>query len=449
VINAPESCSIPTWGGRCSPRRRSRRSWRPRGRYTNLELRPHARRTRLADGARGADPDRAPGYRGGPGGEQQRGRDAPGAEYVPRSARRRSSSRGQLVEIGGSFRSPRFWSGRARFCARWGPRTRPASKTTSTRSGPDRASPARPSQQFRDGGLHGGGDPRSAGGARPQAKAQLSRTLGAAPDRYFSRWGCRPSPRRGTRSGRAFRSCAQRRQAPRRTAGGILAGSGASSRRSGRIPWRAALRADKLTLAALVATLRLYPRSQEAGAAIPTLRIAERARVGGAGAREPPSPRHSGRSRFSEPSGVVACTTEVGGGAMPLPCSLVCPGVTSRSGPNSKTRSLARTGPDPVIGRIESGRVLLDLRTVEHDELPKLAQAVVRALERNPDGRQAIWKIEPVLGSSELCAGVNLPLVRCRQRHAGSRRRPSRRSLARQSRRDEAVTTSHADPQVR
>jgi len=46
-------------------------------------------------------------------------------------------------------------------------------------------------------------------------------------------------------------------------------------------------------------------------------------------------------------------------------------------------RSL-RTGPDPVIGRIESGRLLLDLRTVDRDELEKLARAIVRALEEEP-----------------------------------------------------------------
>jgi hypothetical protein len=34
-----------------------------------------------------------------------------------------------------------------------------------------------------------------------------------------------------------------------------------------------------------------------------------------------------------------------------------------------------------VIGRIESGRLLLDLRTVGRDELPKLAASIARALE--------------------------------------------------------------------
>ena len=46
-------------------------------------------------------------------------------------------------------------------------------------------------------------------------------------------------------------------------------------------------------------------------------------------------------------------------------------------------RSL-RTGPDPVIGRIESGRLLLDLRTVQRNEHERLVASVVRAIEEEP-----------------------------------------------------------------
>ena len=45
-------------------------------------------------------------------------------------------------------------------------------------------------------------------------------------------------------------------------------------------------------------------------------------------------------------------------------------------------RSL-RAGSDPVIGRIESNRLLLDLRTVHRDELTRLAASIVRALEED------------------------------------------------------------------
>ena len=82
---------------------------------------------------------------------------------------------------------------------------------------------------------------------------------------------------------------------------------------------------------------------------------------------------------------VVACTTEVGGGAMPL--ARVPSYALALRPARGKLEDLARslrTGPDPVIGRIESGRLLLDLRTVDRDELEKLARAIVRALEEEP-----------------------------------------------------------------
>lgn len=54
--------------------------------------------------------------------------------------------------------------------------------------------------------------------------------------------------------------------------------------------------------------------------------------------------------------------------------------VPARKRVEDLARSL-RTGPDPVIGRIDAGRLLLDLRTVHRDELTRLAASVVRALE--------------------------------------------------------------------
>src|SRR6185503_1003510 len=79
---------------------------------------------------------------------------------------------------------------------------------------------------------------------------------------------------------------------------------------------------------------------------------------------------------------VVACTTEVGGGAMPL--ARVPSYALALRPARGRVEDLARilrNGPDPVIGRIESGRLLLDLRTVGPDELSRLAAAIVRALE--------------------------------------------------------------------
>jgi L-seryl-tRNA(Ser) seleniumtransferase len=150
-------------------------------------------------------------------------------------------------------------------------------------------------------------------------------------------------------------------------------------------PMARALRVDKLTLAALVATLRLYRDPEKLTDAIPTLRMlaepAERVRE-----RADRILREILVDRASQRGAeVVACTTEVGGGAMPL--ARVPSYALALRPARGKVEDLARslrTGSDPVIGRIESGRLLLDLRTVSRDELPKLAAAIVRALEEEP-----------------------------------------------------------------
>ena len=79
---------------------------------------------------------------------------------------------------------------------------------------------------------------------------------------------------------------------------------------------------------------------------------------------------------------VVACTAEVGGGAMPL--ARVPSYALALRPSRGKVEELARAlrmGPDPVLGRIESGRLLLDLRTVNPGEIPRLVASIVRALE--------------------------------------------------------------------
>jgi L-seryl-tRNA(Ser) seleniumtransferase len=163
---------------------------------------------------------------------------------------------------------------------------------------------------------------------------------------------------------------------------GILAGKRKLIEELRSNPMARALRVDKLTLAALVATLRLYRDPEKLAAAIPTLRmLGEPATAVRARAEEVFRAAFSDRTsqRGAE---VVACTTEVGGGAMPLARvpSYALALRPARGRVEDLARSL-RTGPDPVIGRIEAGRLLLDLRTVSREEQPLLAAAIMRALE--------------------------------------------------------------------
>jgi len=142
-------------------------------------------------------------------------------------------------------------------------------------------------------------------------------------------------------------------------------------------PLLRALRVDKLTIAALDGTLRLYRDERQALTEIPTLRMLtlSAAELTVRGKRL--------LRRFSRalPAAVslslVSGTSQVGGGALPLaelPTALIAVEAEGLS-PHELERRL-RTSPVPVIGRIYKGKFLLDLRTILDDDLPALLSAL-------------------------------------------------------------------------
>ncbi|HVK74918.1 MAG TPA: L-seryl-tRNA(Sec) selenium transferase [Kofleriaceae bacterium] len=159
---------------------------------------------------------------------------------------------------------------------------------------------------------------------------------------------------------------------------GILAGSAAAIARVRQHPLMRALRPDKLTLAALTATLALYRDGREAE--IPAVAMLSgapddlRARAEALAAEV----------RAAAPAGievaVAACRSTVGGGAMPLaelPSWAVTLTGAVGGGPGAAAIDAGlRAGPTPVVARVEDGRVWLDVRTIAADEHPVVAQAV-------------------------------------------------------------------------
>lgn len=146
-----------------------------------------------------------------------------------------------------------------------------------------------------------------------------------------------------------------------------------------------ALRIDKMTLAALEATLRLYLDPDLAKERIPTLRMITYDKA------ELRWKAEELAETVSEALNSVAagapCTivirdgaSRVGGGAFPecdLPTSLVCiasPEVT----PDALHRALLRTNP-PLVARVEHESLCLDPRTIRDDEVGETAAALARA----------------------------------------------------------------------
>jgi L-seryl-tRNA(Ser) seleniumtransferase len=136
-------------------------------------------------------------------------------------------------------------------------------------------------------------------------------------------------------------------------------------------PLRRALRPDKLTLAALAATLRLYRESADLPAALPVLRqltrsLAELERVG-----ETAAASLAGRLGPGYRVTVVTSECEVGSGAVParpLPSRALA--VEHDGMDAERIAARFRAASPPVLGRVHRGRFLLDLRTIASaDEL--------------------------------------------------------------------------------
>jgi len=162
---------------------------------------------------------------------------------------------------------------------------------------------------------------------------------------------------------------------------GLALGSREVISRLRRHPLTRALRPDKLTLAGLEATLRLYLEESQATSAIPTLRLltrplAELKRQARALARH--------LQRVLGPGvqvQVVESSGRVGGGALPqvsLPSralALSLPPLT----PVQLEARLRQARP-PIIARIEQDTLLLDMRTLLPEDLPALKKALQGAL---------------------------------------------------------------------
>ena len=140
-------------------------------------------------------------------------------------------------------------------------------------------------------------------------------------------------------------------------------------------PLARALRLDKLSVAALAATLRLYRPPADPTQRVPVLRMLTQPAAVVAARAEALQARIA-----SFPSLEVRLQDTLGyagGGAMPMHA---LPGVAiALRSVRFSAEDLAlrlRTGATRVLGRIERDLVLLDLRTVTDDELPALAQAI-------------------------------------------------------------------------
>lgn len=163
---------------------------------------------------------------------------------------------------------------------------------------------------------------------------------------------------------------------------GIIAGSRKYVELMKKHPLLRAVRIDKLSLAALEATLRLYRDERLALTSIPVLRMLT---------IPPPIIAHradilirrlkrvlSGKARFIKHHG-ESC---VGGGSFPLlhlpstQVEIIIEGVSSQRIDAALRRTIV-----PVIGRINRDRFLLDMRTIADDDIATLTISIQEAVQ--------------------------------------------------------------------
>lgn len=161
---------------------------------------------------------------------------------------------------------------------------------------------------------------------------------------------------------------------------GLIAGKRQFIEAMKRHPLLRALRMDKLSLASLEATLRLYRDPRRALVSIPTLRMLTMT----AGDLDHRADVIVRRLRRSLPDTVTLVKhrgeSSAGGGSFPLlqlPTTLVEVVVAGHS-PLQIEAALRRTMV-PVIGRIHHDRYLLDVRTILDRDLPTLSQSLAEA----------------------------------------------------------------------
>ncbi len=151
---------------------------------------------------------------------------------------------------------------------------------------------------------------------------------------------------------------------------GIVVGAAGLVDRLRRHPLQRALRADKLTLAALEGTLSLALDPERARSEIPVLRMLD----------EPVAAVRARAERLAGLAGgkVEETVARVGGGALPLAEleSAACAVEEGLFVP-------LRLGEPAVVGIVRDGRLLLDVRALRDDEIDEVAAAVAQARARS------------------------------------------------------------------
>jgi L-seryl-tRNA(Ser) seleniumtransferase len=161
---------------------------------------------------------------------------------------------------------------------------------------------------------------------------------------------------------------------------GILAGKKELIQRIEKDPLMRAFRLDKMTLAALETTLRLYLNEEQALRAVPVLRLLSTPLA------ELRQRAESLAVRLRALAGIKGVNVRddvayVGGGSLPDQKMKTCVAEVEVEGvSDDELAQRLRTGEPAVVGRLRAGKLVLDVRTIFPDQEAPLIEAVRQAL---------------------------------------------------------------------
>jgi len=171
---------------------------------------------------------------------------------------------------------------------------------------------------------------------------------------------------------------------------GLIVGRKELIARINRNPMKRALRVDKIRLAALEATLKLYRDPDRLAARLPTLRLLARPQVDIESLAQRLAPQVAAAVGDAFSLNVIACASQIGSGALPLetvPSAGLAIRPAAKRGAGRSLGHLAgalRQLPVPVLGRVEDQALVLDLRGLD-DENGFLANLAHLRQEGQPD----------------------------------------------------------------
>ncbi len=293
-------------------------------------------------------------------------------------------SRGELVEIGGSFRVPDIM-------AQSGCTLREVGTTNKTKvsdyqqaMGEDTAALLKVHcSNYKIVGFTESVSVESLAQLAKEAGLPLLYDLGSGALMPLEPWGLKdePGPAQALRDG-ANVVCFSGDKLLGGPQAGIAVGDAELIGRMKRHPLMRALRPDKMTLGALESTLQLLRDPDIARREIPLYAMLS---------EDPQATRHRAESLKVQLSGikgidlaVVDTKAQVGGGSTPgqmLPSFGL--GIRLPHGSVEALYARLRVGNTPIVGRLHQDSLVLDMRTVSADELPTLAEALQLALKEH------------------------------------------------------------------